>query len=645
MKPFILATAGHVDHGKSALVEALTGVHPDRLPEERERGLTIDLGFGHFDLPDRLSASEPAAVYRAGVIDVPGHEDFVKNMVAGVGSVDLALLAVAADDGWMPQTEEHLQILEYLGVTHAVVALTKADLQPDLSGVTEEIRQQLAGTVFAAAPIVPVSIVDGRGLNKLRDAFMDVLRTLAPARDLGKPRLSVDRVFTRRGIGTVVTGTLTGGTLRRGQTLMIQPSGQPVRVRSLQSHGRDLECSLPGTRTALALADLPAEGVRRGDTLTLPDVGRAGCTLDALIVRSPRSLSGRTPARPLKSGSLVWVCHGTASSPARLVFLATGQSLVLGETGWAQLRFEKPVYAWVGDRFILRDAADQTTLAGGMVLEPGGNRRRFRRNDHREWLAEVTGNPADPIHLTHALLRRDHVVKRDGLLAAARFTKIEAGAAVAQLAGEALAVLTESYALDAAWWQEQQRRAQSRIDAEHRLHPESPGLLLTALRHGLAPVLADPELFSALLAALAEAGYARTGERIARRSHRQTLPAHLQAACTRVQAILLDNPLEPPSRSVLTPDPAGQAALRYLRDQGDVVELSHEIYLPQLGYARLKKAVTRHLETHGSATASELRQALGTTRRILIPLLEKLDRDGVTLREGDRRRLRVTGNG
>jgi selenocysteine-specific elongation factor len=640
IKPFILATAGHVDHGKSALVKALTGVHPDRLPEERKRGLTIDLGFGHFDLVDPGCGNESGTVYRVGVIDVPGHEDFVKNMVAGVGSVDLALFAVAADDGWMPQTEEHLQILEYLGVTHGVVVLTKADLQPDLSGVTAAVRQQLAGTAFAEVPIVQASTVDGRGLNELRGTLTAVLRTLAPIRDLEKPRLSVDRAFTRRGIGTIVTGTLTGGALRRGQTLVIQPSGRPVRIRSLQSHGRDLELSPPGTRTALALADLSPEGVRRGDTITLPGLGRAGGTLDVLILRSPRSLSGRNPARPLKSGDLVWVCHGTGSGLARLVFLVPKQSLASGETGWAQLRFEKPVYAWFGDRFILRDAADQTTLAGGIVLEPETNRRRFRRADYREWLAEVTKDLANPVHLTRALLKRDRVVKRGNLLAAARVSAVEAGAAVAQLASDGVAVLTENHALDAGWWQEQKRRAQNRIDAEHRLHPESAGLLLTGLRQGLTPVFANPELFSALLAALAHAGYTRTGERISRRSHRQTLPAHLQAACTRVQAILLDNPLEPPSRSILTPDPAGQAALRYLRDQGDVVELSDEIYLPRLGYARLKKAVTRYLETHGSATASELRQALGTTRRILIPLLEKLDRDGLTLREGDRRRLR-----
>ncbi|MBV9999188.1 MAG: selenocysteine-specific translation elongation factor [Verrucomicrobia bacterium] len=637
MKPFILATAGHVDHGKSALVEALTGVHPDRLPEERERGLTIDLGFGRLDL---CSPDEPGTIYRIGVIDVPGHEDFVRNMVAGVGSVDLALLAVAADDGWMPQSEEHLQILEYLRVTHAVVALTKADLQPDLSGTTAEIRQRLAGTAFAGAPIVPVSIVNGRGFDALRAALIAVMRTLAPVLDIGKPRLSVDRSFSRKGIGTVVTGTLTGGVLRRGQALVIQPSGWPVRVRSLQNHGRDVDFSPPGTRTALALTDLPPEGIHRGDTITLPGLGHASATLDAMVVRSPRLSPGRSPAISLKSGSLVWVCHGTASAPARVVFLAPDQTLAPGESGCVQLRFEKPVYAWLGDRFILRDAANQITLAGGTILEPQGNRRRFRRGDHREWLAEVIKDPANPVHVARALLKRDRVLRRADLLAAARFSAAETGAAVAQLATEAAAVLTETYALDADWRQEQRRRAQNRIDAEHRLHPESAGLPLVGLRKELPPVFAEPELFSALLAALADAGYTRTGERISRRTHHRTLPAHLQAACNRVQATLLDNPLEPPSRSILTPDPASQAALRYLRDQGDVVELSQEIYLPRLGYARLKKAVTRHLETHGSATASELRQALGTTRRILIPLLEKLDRDGVTRREGDRRKLR-----
>ncbi len=221
IRHFILATAGHVDHGKSALIKALTGTDPDRLPEEQLRGITIDLGFAHLELPD---PANPSSSLVLGIVDVPGHEDFVKNMVAGVGSIDLALLVVAADDGWMPQTEEHLQILTYLGVSRAVVALTKIDLTQDEPGATAAIREKLRGTPFADAPIVPTSVVSGRGLDELKASLARVLADAPPQADIGKPRLPVDRVFKLQGIGTVVTGTLNGGTLRRGQTVVIQPA-------------------------------------------------------------------------------------------------------------------------------------------------------------------------------------------------------------------------------------------------------------------------------------------------------------------------------------------------------------------------------------------------------------------------------------
>src|SRR5213594_2033546 len=228
---FIIATAGHVDHGKSALVKALTGIDPDRLPEEKARGITIDLGFAHLELPS--SINDPSATFHLGIVDVPGHEDFVKNMVAGVGSIDLALFVVAADDGWMPQTEEHLQILGYLGVNRAVVALTKIDLVENIEAVSARLREKLAGSPFAQAPIVPASVLTGRGLEELKAALIRVLADTPSPRDIGKPRLPVDRVFTLRGIGTVVTGTLTGGMFRRGQAVVIQPSGRTARIRSL----------------------------------------------------------------------------------------------------------------------------------------------------------------------------------------------------------------------------------------------------------------------------------------------------------------------------------------------------------------------------------------------------------------------------
>src|SRR5262245_56269248 len=269
---YIVATAGHVDHGKSALIKALTGTDPDRLPEEKARGITIELGFAHLE----LASPETASPIHIGFIDVPGHEDFVKNMVAGVGAIDLALLIVAADDGWMPQTEEHLQILSYFGVRRAVVSLTKADLATDEAAAVSEVRRHLEGSAFAEAPIVPTSVVTGRGLDALRSTLARVLSAAPPSRDIGKPRLAVDRVFTLPGAGTIVTGTLVGGRLQRGQAVVIQPGGQPTRIRRIQSHGRDVEISVPGTRTALNLADVdPAAGVRRGDVITLRDLGNS----------------------------------------------------------------------------------------------------------------------------------------------------------------------------------------------------------------------------------------------------------------------------------------------------------------------------------------------------------------------------------
>ena len=256
-KHFIIATAGHVDHGKSALVEALTGIDPDRLPEEKARQITIELGFAELN----LSAPDREKIH-LGIVDVPGHEKFVRNMIAGVGSIDLALFVVAADDGWMPQTEEHLQILTYLGVKRAVIALTKSDLGK-IGNVAGQIRKQLRDTAFAHSPIIPVSVRIGEGIENLKSVLSSQFSTMQPQADAGKPRLFIDRAFTLRGIGTVVTGTLTGGQLRRGQNIVVQPHNFEARVRSIQSHGSELEGGQPGMRTAINLPDV-AIGDARG---------------------------------------------------------------------------------------------------------------------------------------------------------------------------------------------------------------------------------------------------------------------------------------------------------------------------------------------------------------------------------------------
>ena len=632
---FIVATAGHVDHGKSALVRALTGTDPDRLPEERARGITIDLGFAHLALPGGLDL---------GVVDVPGHEDFVKNMVAGVGSVDVALFVVAADDGWMPQTEEHLQILAYLGVTRAVVALTKSDLTPAPALAAEDIRAHLRGTPFENAPIVPTSTVTGLGFDGLRTALAGVLADAPPPRDAGKPRLPVDRVFTLRGVGTVVTGTLTGSTLARGAAVVVQPSGRTGHARSVQSHGREQDTALPGARAAFNLPEFPATGddaVVRGDTLTLPGFGSPSATLDVLLTRFDRAPDDTRGAAPLRDGTHVRVHHGSGHRLAR-VRLLDGGALPPGGRGIAQLRCDAPVFAFAGDRLVLRDGAGRATLAGGIVLDPDSSPRRFRRSAQRQFLQRVAdAGPHDAPALVVALLSRDRAAATDTLFIKSALAAPEIAAGLAALADAGTVVLpAPGWAADAAWWKTQRTRAAGLVDAWHGTHPEQIGPGLDRLRTGLS--LPAPALFDALLATLTQAGgFVQVGSVLRRGTHRPALPPALRAAGERLRASLAARPLEPPSVTQLTPDPAARQALRFLRDTGEVVELAPDLVLPVDEFQRMRAAVVRYLRSQGPATAGDLREMLGTTRRVMIPVLERLDRDGVTRREGDRRALRT----
>src|SRR6266568_9096898 len=318
-KHFILATAGHVDHGKSALVKALTGIDPDRLPEEKARQITIELGFTQLILNGPNEQR-----FHIGIVDVPGHEDFVRNMIAGVGSIDLALFVVAADDGWMPQTEEHLQILTYLGVQRAVIALTKSDLG-EAGSIVAQIRERLRDTGFARAPIIRTSVRTGKGIENLKSSLASEFSTMQPQRDVGKPRLFIDRAFTLRGIGTVVTGTLTGGRLRRGQSVVVQPQNFEARIRSIQSHGSELEFAQPGMRTAINLPDVaigdgPGQ-IKRGDVITVVDLGAASSILVVRLEKSPRLSPKELAGRSLKNGTSVYLHHGTSRFPARVALL------------------------------------------------------------------------------------------------------------------------------------------------------------------------------------------------------------------------------------------------------------------------------------------------------------------------------------
>lgn len=644
IRPFILATAGHVDHGKSALVKALTGTDPDRLPEEQARGITIELGFAHLELIDP-AGSAGETTYSLGIVDVPGHEDFVKNMVAGVGSIDLALLVVAADDGWMPQTEEHLQILEYLGVTRGVVVLTKCDLATDLGPVAATVREQLRGSALAEAPLVPVSSVTQAGLDELRRALVSVLRTAPPPPDHGRPRLAVDRAFVLKGLGTVVTGTLSGGRLMVGQEVLVQPGGLAARVRSIQSHGQQITEARPGMRTALNLSDValaaPGQaGIARGDGITVPNTGVVSSVWQVQLTRSIRLPGSTGPvARPLKNGLRLQVHHGSACHPARLRWLEDAAGTP-GALALAQLNFESPVFALAGDRFVIRDWSERATLAGGLVLVPAVTPKLKRDERQLISLRRLAAAIHDGERWLEAVLAGESVASLPAIGRVSPFGDEELRSAAGRLIGDGRAFSVGEFLVAGESWRDGLTAAQAAVQNFHRAHPEKSGLPVAELRTQFKQ-LAEP-VFQALLDALARKGCVRDGAIIRATGHALKLPPELDGAGRRVRRLLGEKPLEPPSRKELAPDAATQKVLRFLIDAGEAVDLGPELVLSAAAYRQAVDLITGHLRRTGGATVSELRPVLGTSRRILIPLLEHLDEARLTVRQGDQRRLGPT---
>src|SRR5437867_1337761 len=548
-KHFILATAGHVDHGKSALVKALTGIDPDRLPEEKTRQITIELGFAQLILQ---GANEQRL--HIGIVDVPGHEDFVRNMIAGVGSIDLALFVVAADDGWMPQTEEHLQILTYLGVDRAVIALTKSDL----------------GKIDA-------------------------------------------------------------------------------RIRSIQSHGCELENAQPGMRTAISLPDVgigdgPAR-IKRGDVITVADpsaslrtnLGSGASPILAVLLEKSNRLKPKDPAaRPLKNGTSVNLHHGTSRFPAR-IYLLDSDALEPGKQMIAQLQPESPIFAFLGDRFVLRDASEQYTIAGGVVLDPDGDRKGFRDEEKRKLLIARAMASDDVDLCVRSEIGLRGFVAIQSILGKSHFSRVEITEALLRLQRLREIVVHGKIAANTGSWQALRNRATLLIDNALSKNPERIGFDLSQLRAALRDQAGY--VFEALIEDMCSDDFARKESMIARRSHQPALPAKLRSAAAKIREALSKKPFDPPARREIESDPNAQRVLRFLIESGEVIEIASDVVLSRENFERMKNAVADFIFKNGPATVSELRQALETSRRIMVPFLEKLDRQGVTRRIGDKRVL------
>ncbi len=624
LRRFVIGTAGHIDHGKTALVKALTGVDTDRWEEEKRRGITIDLGFAPLPLGDDVQAS---------VVDVPGHEGFVRNMLAGATGIDVALLVIAADEGIMPQTEEHLAIVELLGVRRGIPVITKRDLVDAewLELVQGEVAARLAASRVRWERAVAVSALTGEGLDELRGALGRVAADLVerPAADLF--RLPIDRVFAVAGAGTVVTGSTWSGGVAVGESVRLLPLGRDVRVRSIEVHGESAARAVPGRRTALALVGVDKSELARGDVAVTGPGWHATGMLDAAVELL------RGAHKPLASRTRVRVHLGTAEVLARVV---QTRAIGPGETGPARLVLETPLVARGGDRFVLRSFSPVTTIGGGVVLDPfPPQRTRLRR---RRIVPDQT--PA---------LRLEALVVEAGLAGVATDTlAVRLGVAPRRVAtviaevGDGLLALGEMLVASAAVTAEAARLAEV-LRRHHKEHPLDPGMSLQALRATVGGGAASSPPPAAVVDAVLEQGVRgrklEVVESVARvPGWRPAFDARASGARDQVARRVAEAKWQVPTVAELErelPNAPVRAVLAHLAREGVVEQMDQERYAAAPALAEFRAVLEATLTELGSATPAELRDRLGLTRKYLIPLLEWADRRGVTRRAGDARVL------
>jgi selenocysteine-specific elongation factor len=632
MPSLVLGTAGHIDHGKSSLVQALTGTDPDRLAEEKERGITIELGFARLELPSGRSM---------GVVDVPGHEKFVRQMVAGATGIDVVLLVIAADDGVMPQTREHLAIIDLLGIERGVVALTKTDLadQDWVNLVAEDVRILLEGTGIEGAPVIPVSSKTGEGLDELKAALDDVVEETPSRQASMGMRLPVDRVFTISGAGTVVTGTMWSGVAKKDDPVELYPSGESGRVRGVQVHSESVEKASAGQRVALNIAGLDTDDISRGDIVAEPGTLTVTDRFDAKVTY----LGLPDDDKPLETGVRMHVHHGTREVIGR-VLLMDSEILRPGESGLAQIRLEESLAPRYEDRFILRSYSPVHTVGGGIILDVLPPRRTTLKDSERE--------------LLDALLHHDTTAASTGLLAsrAVPMTSAQVAAAIgiprADVADELNRADLERFKVGQDTYFVTAETLGSLLDSIsrellefHEADAKATGMAEAAL-HNRVDARMDEKVFDAVLDVATERGVAVvSGGQVGHPEAASTAKAAQADAGDALLAEIRKQGLQPSTVSELAeaagvdPNVARNALTQLVLDKS-VVRLGPEMHFDADAIAGADKAIRERLASGNGATAAELRDALGVTRKHAIPLLEYFDAQGLTRRDDDLRYLR-----
>ena len=608
---FVVGTAGHIDHGKSTLITALTGIDPDRLAEEKRRGMTIDLGFAHMTLPSGREI---------GLVDVPGHARFMRNMLAGAHGLDAVVLVIAADEGVMPQTREHLDIIDLLEVRRGLVALTKTDLVDEdwLALVTEEVRATTKGTTLDGSTVIPVSAVTGEGLAELTAALDALLEKSSPREDSGRPRLPIDRVFTMTGFGTVVTGTLVDGSLSVGEEMEVVPGGRLVRVRGLQRHNQKVESVGPGNRVAANLSGIEKSELSRGDVLARPGALQPVRRIDATL----RALA--SAAQPVRHGAALLLHTGAVEVACRTIVLDADE-IAPGAGGWVQLYLERPIAAAAGDRFVLRAPSPAMTIAGGTFLDVSPRKHARHDSAVRESLARRAAGDV----LQQELRKYPRGVTVQALLKAT----VAAGADVARLDARRLG----DWIFSEEAWRSITAHAGEELTAYHGAHPLRSGMAREELRSRLG---VSPASFAAVMDGLVQDGCVveRDGSLAAPGHEVELDEAGPQADLLRV---LGAHPFTPPSlQEAMQQTGASEELVRALAQRGDIVRVSDDVAFTRSAFDSAVAMVKEIVGGNGSVTVAQLRDRMGASRRPVLALLEYLDAQRVTRRVGDARLLR-----
>ena len=621
-----------MDHGKSTLIEALTGSHPDRLKEEQAREMTIELGFGWLTLPNGDEV---------GIVDVPGHRDFIENMLSGISGIDAALLVIAADEGVMPQTKEHLAILDVLQIPAGLIVMTKTDLASDsgwLDLLEADIRSAVSETVLKDAPIIRVSAKTKTGLNELISHLQTLLENKPARLDLNRPRLPIDRVFSMSGFGTVVTGTLSDGHLSIGDEVEILPSGQTGRVRGLQTHKKKEETAIPGSRTAVNISGVDTELIRRGEVVVHPNQYQATRRIDVRF----RLLNDIEIS--IKHGDEVKFFVGASETMATLRLLGI-EELKAGEEGWIQLELREPLVTVRGDRYILRRPSPSETLGGGVVIDhmPKGRHKRFDEGVLKTLDSLAQGSPADvlleaSLALNAAPLKEIVAKSRlDASTAEAGLRELTESGQLVLLDGSKADIKSDALAIALPHWNDLRGRVQTILDTFHKQYPLRRGIPREELKSRLK---VTPRIFNALINKLiADHSVVDHALRVANAGHEILFNGADQAKVQELMRKFAKSPYATPSVKECQAE-AGEEIVNALIEMGKLVAVSQEVIFRKEDYDAMVEKIKTAIEQKGQITLGEVRDMLDTTRKYIQALLEHLDSIGVTMRAGDARKLR-----